>query len=47
MGESEDLFSRKSKEERRLGEPTAAFKGAAWGALLIGVSAYSDGSQID
>ncbi|RPF53914.1 inner membrane protein YiaA [Aquisalibacillus elongatus] len=26
--------------ERVEGEPTAAFKGAAWSALLIGVSAY-------
>lgn len=26
--------------ERKEGEPTAAFKGASWGALLIGVAAY-------
>lgn len=30
----------KSMIERRDGEPTAAFKGAAWAALFIGVSAY-------
>lgn len=28
------------KQERREGEPTTAFKGASWAALLIGVSAY-------
>ena len=26
--------------ERKEGEPTVAFKGASWGALLIGVAAY-------
>lgn len=26
--------------ERKEGEPTAAFKGASWGALLVGVAAY-------
>ncbi|MGN7388838.1 inner membrane protein YiaA [Sporosarcina sp. SAFN-015] len=42
----EDLFDRdkqnepKMKVERKAGEPTAAFKGASWAALLIGVSAY-------
>lgn len=42
----EDLFDRekqnepKMKVERKDGEPTAAFKGASWAALLIGVSAY-------
>ncbi|ARK29865.1 inner membrane protein YiaA [Halalkalibacter krulwichiae] len=30
----------KMKEERKDGEPTAAFKGAAWAALLVGVSGY-------
>ncbi|GEN86386.1 inner membrane protein YiaA [Oceanobacillus sojae] len=30
----------KIKIERKEGEPTAAFKGASWAALLIGVSAY-------
>ncbi|RFB13658.1 hypothetical protein DZB84_16250 [Bacillus sp. HNG] len=30
----------KVKIERKEGEPTAAFKGASWGALLVGVSAY-------
>ncbi|MDJ0331568.1 inner membrane protein YiaA [Planococcus sp. S3-L1] len=36
----EDVFTKKTVEKRRLGEPTGAFKGAAWGALLIGVSTY-------
>ncbi len=42
----EDLFDRekrnepKMKVERKDGEPTAAFKGASWAALFIGVSAY-------
>lgn len=30
----------KVKVERKPGEPTAAFKGASWAALLIGGSAY-------
>ncbi|WP_201714574.1 inner membrane protein YiaA [Rossellomorea arthrocnemi] len=30
----------KIKVERKEGEPTAAFKGASWAALVIGVSAY-------
>jgi len=30
----------KVKVERKEGEPTPAFKGASWAALLIGVSAY-------
>lgn len=44
--EVEDLFDRdkqheaKMKVERKEGEPTAAFKGASWAALLIGASAY-------
>ncbi|MDE5414354.1 inner membrane protein YiaA [Alkalihalobacterium chitinilyticum] len=28
------------KEERKAGEPTAAFKGATWAALLVGVTGY-------
>ncbi|MGX6444006.1 inner membrane protein YiaA [Neobacillus sp. K501] len=42
--ENEVLFDKqnepKIKVERKEGEPTAAFKGASWGALLVGVSAY-------
>ncbi|MCR6523161.1 inner membrane protein YiaA [Lysinibacillus capsici] len=30
----------KVKVEKKEGEPTAAFKGASWGALLVGVTAY-------
>ncbi len=30
----------KIKVERKEGEPTAAFKGASWAALLVGFSAY-------
>lgn len=30
----------KMKVERKEGEPTAAFKGASWAALLIGVTSY-------
>jgi len=30
----------KVKVERKEGEPTAAFKGASWAALLVGVAAY-------
>ncbi|MCA1031000.1 YiaA/YiaB family protein [Bacillus timonensis] len=30
----------KKKLERREGEPTPAFKGASWAALLVGVTAY-------
>lgn len=30
----------KKKIERKEGEPTAAFKGASWGALIVGVAAY-------
>ena len=42
----EDFFNKekqnetKLKIERRAGEPTAAFKGASWAALLIGMAAY-------
>ncbi|MFJ7981520.1 inner membrane protein YiaA [Lysinibacillus xylanilyticus] len=28
------------KEERKEGEPTSAFKGASWAALLVGVASY-------
>ncbi|MBS4207315.1 inner membrane protein YiaA [Bacillus sp. FJAT-50079] len=44
--ENEVLFEKekqnipKVKVERKEGEPTAAFKGASWAALLVGVSAY-------
>ncbi|WP_068673643.1 inner membrane protein YiaA [Oceanobacillus sp. Castelsardo] len=42
--ENEELLNKenvsKIKEERREGEPTSAFKGASWAALLIGVAAY-------
>ena len=30
----------KLKVERKEGEPTSAFKGASWAALIIGVAAY-------
>lgn len=30
----------KAKEERKEGEPTSAFKGASWAALLVGVASY-------
>jgi uncharacterized membrane protein YiaA len=30
----------KLKTERKAGEPTSAFKGASWAALLVGVTAY-------
>mgnify|MGYP000858726942 CR=1 FL=1 len=30
----------KRKVERKEGEPTSAFKGASWAALLVGVAAY-------
>jgi uncharacterized membrane protein YiaA len=30
----------KIKAERKEGEPTAAFKGASWAALVVGMSAY-------
>lgn len=36
----EEDIEPKIKIERKEGEPTAAFKGASWAALLIGVSAY-------
>ncbi|MGE7020982.1 inner membrane protein YiaA [Solibacillus cecembensis] len=44
--DNEDLLDKgkrnevKMKEARREGEPTSAFKGASWVALLIGVTAY-------
>ncbi|KMK77544.1 inner membrane protein YiaA [Alkalihalobacillus pseudalcaliphilus] len=47
MSEDKDLIIRKNKTvdtknkmERKDGEPTAAFKGASWAALLVGVGAY-------
>ncbi|VEF46456.1 YiaAB two helix domain-containing protein [Bacillus freudenreichii] len=36
-GKEKDI---KLKVERKEGEPTGAFKGASWGALLVGVTAY-------
>ncbi|ADU32094.1 inner membrane protein YiaA [Evansella cellulosilytica] len=36
----EEVNKMRQKEERKLGEPTGAFKGATWAALIIGVSAY-------
>lgn len=36
----EQVEKPRPKLERREGEPTAAFKGATWAALLLGVSAY-------
>lgn len=44
--EGDFLFEREKEDdtpvrpERKEGEPTPAFKGASWGALLIGISAY-------
>lgn len=44
--DSKDFFDRerrdepKRKIERKDGEPTPAFKGASWVALVIGISAY-------
>ncbi|MBS2971065.1 YiaA/YiaB family protein [Metabacillus sp. KIGAM252] len=35
-----DEKSPKIKVERKEGEPTAAFKGASWAALVVGVAAY-------
>ncbi|WP_301108077.1 inner membrane protein YiaA [Sporosarcina sp.] len=46
MNDNEDLFDKnkrndsKMKTQRREGEPTSAFKGAAYAALIIGVGAY-------
>lgn len=36
----EQVEKPRPKLERREGEPTAAFKGATWAALLLGVSSY-------
>ncbi|MEG0260936.1 MAG: inner membrane protein YiaA [Lysinibacillus sp.] len=33
----------KVKEERKWGEPTPAFKGATWAALLVGAASYLTG----
>lgn len=42
--EKESQFEQDTKQgnkyERREGEPTSAFKGASWGALLLGITAY-------
>ncbi|WP_010095144.1 inner membrane protein YiaA [Ornithinibacillus scapharcae] len=39
--EKEEEVERKSPEVKKVeGEPTAAFKGASWAALLIGTAAY-------
>jgi uncharacterized membrane protein YiaA len=35
-----DEKAERVKVERKEGEPTAAFKGASWAALAVGVSAY-------
>lgn len=40
MVEKAKKTSNKGKEERKEGEPSAAFKGASWAALLVGVTAY-------
>lgn len=47
MANNHELFTEKRQQdepkvkvERKEGEPTTAFKGASWGALLIGVVAY-------
>lgn len=43
MSENKDVFfetDETDKIQKVEGEPTAAFKGASWAALLIGVSAY-------
>lgn len=38
--DTENQNDPKLKVERKEGEPTSAFKGASWGALLVGVAAY-------
>lgn len=49
MEEEKDFFEKKSEivssasKERKLGEPTGAFKGATWAALLLGIIAYTVG----
>lgn len=49
MEEKKDFFEGTSElkkepvRERKVGEPTAAFKGATWAALLLGISAYAIG----
>lgn len=47
MANEHDLVADKEKQsipkiktERKEGEPTSAFKGASWAALLVGVAAY-------
>ncbi len=38
--ENEEMEQSKPTVERAEGEPTAAFKGASWAALVVGVGAY-------
>lgn len=38
--DNENDHDTRVKIERKEGEPTSAFKGASWAALLVGVSAY-------
>lgn len=47
MSEDQEILFNKEKpsiskkqEVRKIGEPTTAFKGASWAALLIGVASY-------
>lgn len=40
LNERESLSSFSEKKERKQGEPTAAYKGATWAALLLGVVSY-------
>lgn len=40
FNEGESLGSFVEKKERKQGEPTAAYKGATWAALFLGVIAY-------
>jgi uncharacterized membrane protein YiaA len=40
LSEKEKQKGPKFKVERKEGEPTSAFKGASWAALLVGVAAY-------
>ncbi|RLL43793.1 hypothetical protein D8M04_12830 [Oceanobacillus piezotolerans] len=38
--DKENQIDPERKTERKEGEPTSAFKGASWAALLIGIAAY-------
>lgn len=40
FGRNSDDGQESIKVERKEGEPTSAFKGASWAALIIGVAAY-------